>query len=114
MQCIVFSTNMRTCSHVDSQGNAQDVADFYNAQPNAGLVQRRRSKIFHMRTMNNWIKSVLINKSLGLLGDEQTRLRVLDLCCGKGGDLLKWKKHRLGHLAAIGMFYLLLFHIAAC
>lgn len=25
-------------------------------------------------------------------------LRVLDMCCGKGGDLLKWKKGNITHL----------------
>jgi len=25
-------------------------------------------------------------------------LRVLDMCCGKGGDLLKWKKVNISHL----------------
>ena len=27
-----------------------------------------------------------------------TSLRVLDMCCGKGGDLLKWKKSNISHL----------------
>lgn len=25
-------------------------------------------------------------------------LRVLDMCCGKGGDLLKWRKGNISHL----------------
>lgn len=31
------------------------------------------------------------------LGDP---IKVLDMCCGKGGDLLKWKKANITHLVA--------------
>ena len=27
-------------------------------------------------------------------------IKVLDMCCGKGGDLLKWKKANITHLIA--------------
>lgn len=29
---------------------------------------------------------------------------VLDLCCGKGGDLLKWQRGRIKKLVCAGMF----------
>lgn len=54
-----------------------------------------------MRNFNNWIKSVLINEFLTKVKDS-TRLgdplRVLDMCCGKGGDLLKWENSSITHL----------------
>ena len=44
--------------------------------------------------MNNWVKSVLINKYLqGTQG-----ARVLDICSGKGGDMLKWLKSSVSYV----------------
>lgn len=77
------------------------VASHYNNQEEKGLAERSKSRIFFMRNFNNWIKSTLINEYLGKvkgtlkLGEP---LRVLDMCCGKGGDLLKWEKGNITHL----------------
>lgn len=77
------------------------VATHYNTLEEKGLDARSKSKIFFMRNFNNWIKSVLINEYLTKvkaslrLGEP---LRVLDMCCGKGGDLLKWDKAGITHL----------------
>lgn len=77
------------------------VATHYNKLEEKGLAERSKSRIFHMRNFNNWIKSVLINEFLtkvkqsNKLGEP---LRVLDMCCGKGGDLLKWEKSGITHL----------------
>ena len=62
----------------------EKVADHYNARPKETREGRNRSVIFHMRQFNNWLKYVLI--------DLHTKpgCSVLDLCCGKGGDLHKW------------------------
>lgn len=49
-----------------------------------------------MRNFNNWVKSVLIRRHL------LPKSTVLDLCCGKGGDLLKWKEGRIKYLVAAG------------
>ena len=49
-----------------------------------------------MRNFNNWVKSVLIRSFL--LGGAT----VLDLCCGKGGDLLKWKEGGIDYLVCAG------------
>ncbi|KAI8791194.1 mRNA cap guanine-N7 methyltransferase [Biomphalaria glabrata] len=86
--------------HHDGGDHAQTVASHYNQLEEAGLAQRTCSRIFFLRNFNNWIKSVLIAESLNSLrkSDHHSSVSVLDLCSGKGGDLLKWKKGRIGHL----------------
>ena len=51
-----------------------------------------------MRNFNNWVKSVLIRTYL----DKIQKAHVLDLCCGKGGDLLKWKEGGISYLVGAG------------
>lgn len=77
------------------------VASHYNKLEEKGLAERTKSRIFHMRNFNNWIKSILIQEYLTKIRDTSklgAPLRVLDMCCGKGGDLLKWDKGRISHL----------------
>ncbi|GFS20103.1 mRNA cap guanine-N7 methyltransferase-like [Elysia marginata] len=83
-----------------SGDHAQTVANHYNKLKESGLDQRSRSRIFYLRNFNNWIKSVLIARTLDKLRakDQQRKISVLDLCSGKGGDLLKWKKGKIDHL----------------
>lgn len=42
-----------------------------------------------MRRFNNWLKAVLINLHT------KPGYSVLDLCCGKGGDLRKWEQAKI-------------------
>ena len=55
-------------------------------------------RIYHMRNLNNWIKSQLVNEYANRVKDrkrqngDRSPLTILDLGCGKGGDLLKWSK----------------------
>lgn len=84
-----------------SNGHGNVVAAHYNTLEEKGLDERFNSPIFYMRNFNNWIKSMLINEYLGKVRDDKTLgapFRVLDLCCGKGGDLLKWRKGSITHL----------------
>lgn len=60
------------------------VATHYNERRGEGRQGRRQSRIYRLRTFNNWLKSVLINLHT------RPGYSVLDLCCGKGGDLNKW------------------------
>ncbi|EXJ76335.1 mRNA (guanine-N7-)-methyltransferase [Cladophialophora psammophila CBS 110553] len=98
--------------HVQVNRGVQDVSNqFYNARPEwvkeRGRDWRRNeSQIKGLRSFNNWIKSCLIHKfspeekteeeELGW-GEEakepaaQKPLLVLDIGCGKGGDLGKWQ-----------------------
>lgn len=65
-------------------------AAFYNQLQRRAQSDRADSLLFHMRALNNWVKSILINEYSSREGD-----RVLDLACGKGGDLMKWTKRNL-------------------
>lgn len=84
-----------------SNNHTHVVATHYNKLEEKGLAERSKSRIVYMRNFNNWIKSTLINeylvqvKATLKLGEP---LRVLDMCCGKGGDLLKWEKANITHL----------------
>ncbi|KAK8489451.1 hypothetical protein V6N12_025299 [Hibiscus sabdariffa] len=60
-----------------------------NARTNQTLEEREASPIIHLKKLNNWIKSVLI-QLYARRGDA-----VLDLACGKGGDLIKWDKAKI-------------------
>lgn len=64
--------------------DSNHVAAHYNERRNEGRKGRKRSPIYHMRQFNNWLKSVLIKLHT------RPGYAVLDLCCGKGGDLQKW------------------------
>ncbi|XP_017285114.1 mRNA cap guanine-N7 methyltransferase [Kryptolebias marmoratus] len=75
------------------------VASHYNKLQEVGLEVRSQSRIFFMRNFNNWMKSVLIGEILEQVRDAGTRnVSVLDLGCGKGGDLLKWRRGGISHL----------------
>lgn len=81
--------------------NTHVVAHHYNELKEAGRKDRQKSKIFFMRNFNNWIKSQLINEYMSQIKQNKRMgdaLRVLDMCCGKGGDLLKWEKAAISHL----------------
>ncbi|EFA03004.2 mRNA cap guanine-N7 methyltransferase [Tribolium castaneum] len=84
-----------------SEGYAKVVATHYNLLEEKGLDERSKSRIVYMRNFHNWIKSMLINEYLTKIKDGKKHnapVRVLDMCCGKGGDLLKWRKGNITHL----------------
>ena len=84
------------------------VRQHYNAVPQRGRDWRQTdSRIRGLRNYNNWVKSTLIQKfspNEGFVanagrgggggggGQPQPGLLVLDIGCGKGGDLGKWAK----------------------
>ena len=77
-----------------SESGVNVVAEHYNKRIGSDLQTRTHSRIFYMRNFNNWIKSVLINEFIKKIKSEKLgeKIAVLDLGCGKGGDILKWKK----------------------
>lgn len=74
---------------------ARKVADHYSARTNQTLEEREASPIIHLKKLNNWIKSVLIHLYA------RRGNAVLDLACGKGGDLIKWDKANIGYYVGI-------------
>lgn len=96
-----------SASNSADQQNARfgdQVAKHYNERENTGLKQRQQSRIYFMRNLNNWIKSMAISDTLTEIRKRKpsdSRISVLDLCCGKGGDLLKWKKGRIDNLICV-------------
>ncbi|XP_042318236.1 mRNA cap guanine-N7 methyltransferase [Sceloporus undulatus] len=82
----------------EKKKHTEAVAAHYNKLEEVGLQQRSLSRIFHLRNFNNWIKSVLIGEFLDKVRRRKQNITVLDLGCGKGGDLLKWRKGRISRL----------------
>ncbi|KAK2761750.1 mRNA cap guanine-N7 methyltransferase [Arachnomyces sp. PD_36] len=95
---------------VQDRGVHDVVRQHYNAVPERGREWRKTdSRIKGLRSFNNWVKSTIIQKFspdeefLSRANDvkdwadgapppaEQKRLLVIDLGCGKGGDLGKWQ-----------------------
>src|SRR5437016_5278429 len=80
-------------SEIDVSSN---VERHYNEKREEGREKRMKSRILRLRNFNNWTKSVLIGKYTKN-GDV-----VLDIGCGKGGDLIKWDKARIDKLYGFG------------
>ncbi|XP_028296748.1 mRNA cap guanine-N(7) methyltransferase isoform X4 [Gouania willdenowi] len=91
--CVIVCVCVQVCDH------SAKVARHYNCLQEVGLQARSQSRIVFMRNFNNWLKSVLIGEVLDQVregGSQQ--VSVLDLGCGKGGDLLKWRRGGITHL----------------
>ena len=75
--------------------------DFYNKKGEFAVVERSFLSTKYLRIFHNWIKSVLIGeysfKAKKYGGQFGINLSVLDIACGKGGDLFKWGRQRIGH-----------------
>lgn len=94
-----------------AEGEVSEVANHYNTLEEKGLEARTQSRIFYLRNFNNWVKSMVIGDHLDKIRDDARRrgdrdrypkIVALDICCGKGGDLLKWKKGSIHHLVCAG------------
>ena len=63
----------------------------YGVRTNQTLEEREASPIIHLKKLSSWIKSVLIQ----LYARREDV--VLDFARGKGGDLIKWDKAKIGY-----------------
>ncbi|KAF8162998.1 mRNA capping enzyme-domain-containing protein [Crassisporium funariophilum] len=95
-------------------GDVGVVVQHYNSRPDVGVVQRLDSPIIGLKNFNNWVKSVLITRfahpalakspltaSGSGRGRQQNRGKVLDMGCGKGGDMTKWAKAHVKELFGV-------------
>lgn len=86
-------------------GDVELVVDHYNLRPEVGVKQRKESPIIGLKNFNNWVKSVLITQfghpALAAAGPAKKHGKVLDMGCGKGGDLIKWGKARIREMLAV-------------
>ena len=71
------------------------VAKHYSQRQNQNLEQRKQSPIYNLRCLNNFVKSTLIQTVT------KKKDRVMDIACGKGGDLGKFKKAEIGYYCGI-------------
>ncbi|KAF7440741.1 mRNA cap guanine-N7 methyltransferase [Pleurotus ostreatus] len=100
-------------------GDVGVVVEHYNARPEVGVVQRQESPIIGLKNFNNWVKSVLITRfahpalaagagsassnghARGRSSGRTSSGKVLDMGCGKGGDMTKWAKARVKELIGV-------------
>ncbi|EJW04374.1 hypothetical protein EDEG_01389 [Edhazardia aedis USNM 41457] len=75
--------------------NRDEIAEHYNQAKGISVVGRNLSKIINIRNMNNYIKSILINEFT------KENAAVLDLGCGRGGDLRKYKNQNIKYYHGI-------------
>jgi SAM-dependent methyltransferase len=101
----VDNDNGESIFHTDSGAAAADA--FYSGLTRS-LDTRADSYLYHMRAFNGWVKATQIQELdpiVTIRGKSQgrTQLRVLDLACGKGGDLNKWSLHSRGIKGYVGI-----------
>lgn len=93
-------------SHPDSSANTfhanagAAAADAFYSGLTRSLDTRSASRLYHMRAFNGWVKATLISE---VQPTSAGKLSVLDLACGKGGDLGKWVLHSRGLHLYVGM-----------
>lgn len=80
-----------------------------NSRPEVGVIQRLDSPIIGLKNFNNWVKSVLISKfahpalAASSVRTQKNKGKVLDLGCGKGGDITKWSKAKISDYVGAGV-----------
>lgn len=79
------------------EGFANEVAQHYNQVEQKSLSERHKSVIIDLRKFNNAIKSMMHHMAFKFASNDSSsirkKFRVLDLGCGKGGDLPKYLRN---------------------
>lgn len=105
-----METTKRKADQMDDNGCGDENGDFHKDVGAAtadkfysGLTRtldtRSESRLYHMRAFNGWVKATQIQELNPITIQQGKRkkgsapLRILDLACGKGGDLGKWILH---------------------
>jgi mRNA (guanine-N7-)-methyltransferase len=82
------------------RGEEEMVRKHYNGIRDAGVQSRQGSQILRLRDFQNWVKAKLLERAYTVAGERGGRRdRVLDLCCGKGGDLHKHYRNGAAYVA---------------
>jgi mRNA (guanine-N7-)-methyltransferase len=65
----------------------------------SNFTARKQSSIINLRTFHNWTKRELLNQTCSTLKSELDQpITLLDLSCGKAGDLNKWYDNKIMHV----------------
>jgi mRNA (guanine-N7-)-methyltransferase len=83
---------------VEHLSSSSILADFvsahYSQREDFGKGKRSEDDAEMLRYLNNWIKTVLLKKFTPRIFSGR-KILVMDLCCGKGGDLNKWERMQI-------------------
>jgi len=113
----IIMSKTQTQFHADQGAAAADA--FYSGLTRK-LDTRADSRLYHMRAFNGWVKATQIaeldpdtsarssssassSSSAAKRRSRRSPMRVLDLACGKGGDLGKWTLHPRGMENYVGV-----------
>jgi SAM-dependent methyltransferase len=99
---VSVKSNNENTFHADAGAAAAD--RFYSGLTRT-LDTRAESRLYHMRAFNGWVKATQVQEldPKTSLKKANSPLRVLDLACGKGGDLGKWILHPRGIQNYVGV-----------
>jgi len=59
------------------------------------IFNRKQSDILNLRTYHNKVKEVKLTETVTLLRKTNNEIRLLEIACGKGQDMHKWKKNNI-------------------